>query len=156
MGILLSIVQLPPQLQNLPLSHHSSLLSLGLGLLLLQPIRHLGSVGDGGDTGERRARPLGVAGTPRCCASGRCPPPPPRCRPQLPAVHPGLPLRIGAHHEPCMVHVRFHAIPPPPHPGDRQNPVPNQMSQPAPASPEPLSPISNAPPPPPLLQLARK
>ena len=64
LGILLGILQLPPQLQNLPLSHHCSLLPLGMGLLQLQPNRHLGSGGEGGDTGERRARPLGLAGPP--------------------------------------------------------------------------------------------
>ena len=47
-----------------PSSHHCSLLPLGLGLLLLQPIRQLGSGGDGGITGERRASPLSHVGPP--------------------------------------------------------------------------------------------
>ena len=39
-----------------------------------------------------------------------------------------VPLRMGAHHEPCMVHVRLHAITPTPHPGDPQYPMPNELS----------------------------
>ena len=35
-------------------------------------------------------------------------------RVQLPAVHPGSRLRMGAHQKPHMVHVRLHAPPPPP------------------------------------------
>ena len=42
LGILLGLLQLPPQLL---LRHHCPLLPLGLGLLLLQPLRHLGSGG---------------------------------------------------------------------------------------------------------------
>ena len=55
-------------------------------------------------------------------------PPPP---PPLPAIAiraRRVATAANPPHEPCMFHVRLHVIPQPPHRGDQQHPLPNQLS----------------------------
>ena len=119
------LLQIPPHLQNNPLCHHRPLLPLGLGLPLLQPIRHLGMGGTAGRLGRvgpflwggHTPFPLATLEPPLMPEHASSLSPPHhhhhhRCGPQLRGVHRGLRLRMGAHQVPRMVQVRLHAIPP--------------------------------------------